>query len=149
MVVSGRSKSRAHRIAREEIRLIFTCGVSFWEFALYQVRYQQIVSFRAFKRWRMGFVGGFPETGGPATQPEVRPMRKWFVPLTVLGVGGIGAFLLTDKGRETMRRWRARLEEGPERWGEWNENAQLELERIQDALQRVAESLGPRSEMGR
>ena len=76
-------------------------------------------------------------------------MRKWFVPLTVLGVGGIGAFLLTEKGRETMRRWRAMLDVAPERWGEWNENAQLELERIQDALQQVAESLGPRSEMGR
>jgi len=58
-------------------------------------------------------------------------MRKWFVPLTVLGVGGLGAFLLTDKGRETLRRWRARFDEAPERWLEWNENAQLELERIQ------------------
>ena len=76
-------------------------------------------------------------------------MRKWFVPLTVLGVGGIGAFLLTDRGRETLRRWRARFDEAPERWDEWNENAQSELERIQNALTQIAESLGPRSEMGR
>ena len=76
-------------------------------------------------------------------------MRKWFVPLTVLGVGGIGALLLTDRGRETLRRWRARFDEAPERLEEWNENAQSELERIQSALTQIAESLGPRSEMGR
>ena len=75
-------------------------------------------------------------------------MRKWFVPLTVLGVGSIGAFLLTDKGTETLRRWRAGFDEAPERWLEWNENAQLELERIQAALNQIAKSLGPRGEMG-
>jgi DNA-binding PadR family transcriptional regulator len=75
-------------------------------------------------------------------------MRKWFVPLTVLGVGGIGAFLLTDKGRETLRRLRSRFDEAPERWVEWNENAQVELERIQATLNQIAESLGPRSQMG-
>src|ERR1019366_3452473 len=46
-----------------------------------------------------------------ATVPKDWPMRKWFVPLTVLGVGGIGAFLLTDKGTETLRRWRAEVGE--------------------------------------
>ena len=75
-------------------------------------------------------------------------MRKWFVPLTVLGVGGIGAFLLSDKGKETLRRWRSRFEEAPERWVEWNENAQIELERIQAALNQIAESLEPRSQTG-
>ncbi len=75
-------------------------------------------------------------------------MRKWFVPLTVLGVGGIGAFLLSDKGRDTLRRWQALFDEAPERWDEWNENAQLELERIQTALNQIAESLRPRSELG-
>jgi DNA-binding PadR family transcriptional regulator len=76
-------------------------------------------------------------------------MRKWFVPLTVLGVGGIGAFLLSEKGRETLRRWRASFNEAPERWAEWNDSAQLELDRIQTALNRIADSLGPHSEMGR
>ncbi len=70
-------------------------------------------------------------------------MRKWFVPLTVLGVGGIGAFLLTTRGRETLRRWRAAFEPSPELWEDWNENARLELERIQDALNQIAESLQP------
>jgi hypothetical protein len=75
-------------------------------------------------------------------------MRKWFVPLTVLGVGGIGAFLFTDKGRDILRRVRARFDEGPEQWVEWSDNAQLELERIRTALKQIAESLEPHSEMG-
>ena len=75
-------------------------------------------------------------------------MRKWFLPLAVLGAGGIGAFFLTDKGRQTLRRLQVRFEEAPERWGEWNENAQLELERIQAALNQIAQSLEPHGEPG-
>lgn len=75
-------------------------------------------------------------------------MRKWFVPLTVLSVGGIGAFLLTDKGKETLRRWRENFDETPDRWAEWNESAQAELERIQATLNQIAASLEPRSQMG-
>ena len=75
-------------------------------------------------------------------------MRKWFVPLAVLAVSGLGALLLTDKGRETLRRLLARLEEAPQRWAEWNDSAQSELERIQAALNQIAESLEPRGQMG-
>jgi hypothetical protein len=75
-------------------------------------------------------------------------MRKWFVPLTGLSVGGIGAFLFTDKGRETLRRWLARFESTPDRWVEWNQNAQAELERIQATLNQIADSLEPQSQMG-
>lgn len=85
----------------------------------------------------------------PAAPLKDWPMRKWFVSLTVLGVGSIGAFLLTDKGRETVRRTLAKFEEAPERWEEWNESAQAELERIQATLNQIAESLEPHSEMGR
>jgi hypothetical protein len=76
-------------------------------------------------------------------------MRKWFVSLTVLGVGGIGAFLLTDKGRETVRHLLAKFEEAPERWEDWNDGVQAELERIQATLNQIAKSLGPHGEMGR
>ena len=30
-------------------------------------------------------------------------MRRWYVPLTVLGIGSIGAFLLSERGRSTLR----------------------------------------------
>ena len=64
-------------------------------------------------------------------------MRKWLVPLLALGAGGVGAFFLTPKGRETLQALWARFEPTPERWQEWNDSAQLELERIQNALEWV------------
>lgn len=68
-------------------------------------------------------------------------MRKVFVPLTVLGVGGLGWLFLTERGHSALRWIGDRLEEGPERLLEWNEVAQRELDRIQVALNRVAQSL--------
>ena len=68
-------------------------------------------------------------------------MRKWLVPLLALGAGGVGAFFLTPKGRETVRGWWARFEPNPERWQDWNDSAQLELERIQNALNQISQSL--------
>ena len=64
-------------------------------------------------------------------------MRKWCVPLACLGIAGLGAFLLTERGRQTLR-W---LSENLQRAVAWNEAAQRELDRIQIALNRVAESL--------
>jgi DNA-binding PadR family transcriptional regulator len=84
----------------------------------------------------------------PTAAPEERAMRKWLVTLMVLGVGGVGTFLLTDKGQEALRRRLARFEQTPERWGDWNQNAQRELEYIQAALNHIAHSLEPRGEPG-
>jgi hypothetical protein len=84
---------------------------------------------------------------GPAL-PKERPMRKWLVPLTVLGVGGVGALFFTDKGKESLRRLRTKFLGTPERWVEWNKNIQLELDGIQASLDQIAESLGPRGQLG-
>jgi hypothetical protein len=84
-----------------------------------------------------------------ASAPEERPMRKWFATLAVLGIGGIGAFLLSEKGREILRGWVAEFQDGPDQWNEWSESAQLELANIQAALNRIAQSLEPHSELGR
>jgi hypothetical protein len=75
-------------------------------------------------------------------------MRRWFVPLTMLGLGSIGAFLLSERGRGILRDIFEDFEEAPDRWQEWNENAQSELDRIQAALNRIAESLEPQAELG-
>ena len=69
-------------------------------------------------------------------------MRKWYMPLTLLGLSGLGLLFLTDRGRQGLR-WAARnAHRAPDALLDWNEVAQRELDRIQGALERVADSLG-------
>lgn len=68
-------------------------------------------------------------------------MRKIYVPLTLVGLGGLGWLLLTDRGRQVLGWIVENVQRGPDRLLEWNEAAQRELDRIQTALNRVAESL--------
>ena len=78
--------------------------------------------------------------GGSRVQAKTK-MRKVYVPLTLLGIGGLGWLFLTERGREALRWIEVSIEQGPGRLLEWNEAAQRELDRIQIALNRVAESL--------
>ncbi len=71
-------------------------------------------------------------------------MRKWFLPLTVLGIGGIGALLFSEEGRRRLNWLFDRLDEAPDRFAEWNESAQTELEKIQDALNELSDTLQTR-----
>ena len=68
-------------------------------------------------------------------------MQKWFLPLTVLGVGGLGLLVLSDRGQDALPWAFRKLDEAPGQFNDWNERAQEELDRIQMALNRVAESL--------
>ena len=61
-------------------------------------------------------------------------MRKWGLPLTVVGVSGLGLLFLTARGRQGWR-W------SPDTLLNWSEVAQREMDRIQAALNRVAETL--------
>lgn len=70
-------------------------------------------------------------------------MRKWYLPLTVLGLGGLGAALLSERGRNFLGSMFERSSEGAAKFVEWNETAQTELARIQQALDRIAEHLDP------
>jgi hypothetical protein len=76
-------------------------------------------------------------------------MRKWLVTLTVLGIGGVSAFLLTETGQQALRRRLARFQQSPETWDDWNRAAQAELDRIQSALNHIAQSLDPHGQPGR
>lgn len=69
-------------------------------------------------------------------------MTKWFLPLAVLGVGGFGLFALSDRGIELLESAASRLRRASGDFLDWNEAAQSELEKIQSALNRVAENLG-------
>ncbi len=70
-------------------------------------------------------------------------MRKWYLPLTVLGLGGIGAALLSQRGRKLVGSVFDRTPQAPSKFIEWNDTAQSELTRIQEALDRIAEHLDP------
>jgi hypothetical protein len=49
--------------------------------------------------------------------------------------------MLSPRGRDAIRWVFRRMEEAPEHIAQWNETAQTELEKIQKALNEVAESL--------
>jgi len=68
-------------------------------------------------------------------------MRKWTMPLTLLGLGGLGYLILSERGQQALRWVAEYVSRGPEKFLEWNESAQRELDRIQEALNRVADSL--------
>jgi hypothetical protein len=68
-------------------------------------------------------------------------MKNRLLPLAIFGVGGLGVLLLSDYGREAVRRLAGAFEDAPRRFLEWNELAQRELDSIQAALNQVAENL--------
>lgn len=68
-------------------------------------------------------------------------MRKWYVPVTVIGLSGLGLFFMTDRGRKAVAWVFDNVHRAPGRLLEWNEAAQRELDRVQTALNRVAASL--------
>jgi hypothetical protein len=75
-------------------------------------------------------------------------MRRWYLPLAVLGRGSLGVVLLSERGRRVLRSFFQNLDQVPERLLEWNDGLQNELDHIQAVLDRVAESVDPRPEMG-
>ncbi len=74
-------------------------------------------------------------------------MRRWYLPLTVLGLGSIGAFLLSERGRSVVREFFESFGDAPDRWLEWNDSLENELDRIQSALNQIAQSLEPSAEL--
>jgi hypothetical protein len=76
-------------------------------------------------------------------------MRRWYVPLTVLGLGSISAFLLSERGRNAVREIFQNFRASPDRWQDWNDSLDSELERIQTALNQIAEGLEPHPDLGR
>lgn len=68
-------------------------------------------------------------------------MRKWYLPLTMLGVASVAALVLSERGRESVARLVGRLQDPPEPFRGWNDAAQREMERLQDALDRLSHSL--------
>ena len=68
-------------------------------------------------------------------------MRRYYVPLTVLGLAGVGLLLFSEGGRQAMRWIADNFEDAPDTFFGWNEAAQRELDRLQAAVNQLAESL--------
>ncbi len=68
-------------------------------------------------------------------------MRRWYVPLTVLGLAGLGALILTQRGRQALAWLAENLDQAPDTLWQWNETTQRELERLRAAVNQLADSL--------
>ncbi len=75
-------------------------------------------------------------------------MRRWYVPITVLGLGGIGALLMTERGRNVLQKLMQRVWQAPETLLDWDGSLESELDRIQTAVNCIADSIQPRAELG-
>jgi hypothetical protein len=69
-------------------------------------------------------------------------MTRWYVPLTVLGLGGLGVLFGTDRGRRALERAADFLEQLPEDYSEWMDMTEREIAEIQSAVDQIAASLG-------
>jgi len=67
--------------------------------------------------------------------------RLFAVPIAVLGLGSLGVLALTERGRQVLAWLNDQFEQAPDRLLDFNDAVQRELDRIQIALDRVAESL--------
>ena len=64
-------------------------------------------------------------------------MRKWYVPLTIAGIGGLGVFLFSESGRRALRWIGSYLRWNSEGLLEWNEAAEAEMQRIRQHWPRL------------
>ncbi|HEX8925349.1 MAG TPA: hypothetical protein VF786_06125 [Terriglobales bacterium] len=62
-------------------------------------------------------------------------MSWWKLPLTVLGLGGVGAVVYASRSRRNSANSAAK------RFRQWNESAQQELVRLQDHLREIASTV--------
>jgi hypothetical protein len=68
-------------------------------------------------------------------------MKNWLLPITVLGVSGLGLLLSTEKGREQLRGFFERMSEHGDPFGQFNKFLDEQLNTIQRTLDTVAHAL--------
>ena len=66
-------------------------------------------------------------------------MRRWYMSLTVLGLAGLGALILTHRGRQVLA-WLADSLDAADKLLPWNDTLR-QLEHLQDAVNQLAHSL--------
>ncbi len=66
---------------------------------------------------------------------------SWKVPLTLAGLGGVGAMLFSSRGRKLIRSAATRFSPAPQRLVAWSDSAKNELDHIQQAIKELEQSL--------
>ena len=61
-------------------------------------------------------------------------MRKWYLPLTVLGLGSLGVLVATERGRGLLRHVGRGLDRAPDQLRDWSEALDDELAKIQTTI---------------
>jgi hypothetical protein len=69
-------------------------------------------------------------------------MSKWYLPLTVLGLGSLGVLLGTEKGRDALNRASNFIDDFPDAYSDWQETTEREIQSIQSAVDEIAATLG-------
>jgi hypothetical protein len=65
----------------------------------------------------------------------------WKIPLTLAGLGGVGAVLCSSRGRKLIHTAAEHFSAAPGRLAAWNDAAKQELDHIQRALQELEHSI--------
>jgi hypothetical protein len=68
-------------------------------------------------------------------------MKKWYLPVTVLGLSGLGLLFASERGRQRVRQAFDKLIEHGDPLGEFNKFCEDQLEMIQNNLDRLSEAL--------
>lgn len=68
-------------------------------------------------------------------------MRKWYLPLTVLGLGSLGVLIATERGRSVLRQVGRGLDRAPARLHDWSEAFDDELAKIQNTIDNLNDLL--------
>ena len=68
-------------------------------------------------------------------------MKNWFVPVTVLGLSGLGLLFASERGRQRMRRALDDILDHADPLGEFNKFCEDQIEVIQRNLNHLMESL--------
>lgn len=69
-------------------------------------------------------------------------VRRWTIPLTCLGLGGLGAMLYSERGRKLIRVVAERVGQTPAQLAAWNDAAKQELSHIRQAVKELEQSIG-------
>lgn len=68
-------------------------------------------------------------------------MKNWLLPITVLGVSGLGLIFANDRARARVRQLFEHLAQSEDPFGDFNRVLEQQLEYIQSTLDQLSEAL--------